>query len=123
MSIVASGSALGAIIHPIMLNNTIRTDLGFGNAVRASAGLVSGLLVIACLLMHPRVPPSRTYPPFWKSLRRFARDRAYIFATVGYAVAVAPEVFAYHWQNDNIHDGFLLPDILPPARRRQTRNQ
>ncbi|KAJ6477277.1 major facilitator superfamily domain-containing protein [Mycena vulgaris] len=83
MSIVASGSALGAVVHPIMLNNTIRTDLGFGNAVRASAGLVSGLLVIACLLMHPRVPPSPIYPPFWKSLRRFARDRAYIFATVG----------------------------------------
>ncbi|KAJ6554815.1 major facilitator superfamily domain-containing protein [Mycena capillaripes] len=83
MSIVASGSALGAVIHPIMLNNTIRTDLGFGNAVRASEGLVSALLVIACLLMHPRVPTSPTYPPVWKSLRRFARDRAYIFATVG----------------------------------------
>ncbi|KAJ7851028.1 major facilitator superfamily domain-containing protein [Mycena olivaceomarginata] len=83
MAIVASGSALGAVIHPIMLNNMIRTDLGFGNAVRASAGLVSGLLVIACLLMHPRVPTSPTYPPVWKSLRRFARDRAYIFATVG----------------------------------------
>jgi hypothetical protein len=123
MAIVASGSALGAVIHPIMLNNTIRTDLGFGNAVRASAGLVSGLLVIACLLMHPRVPTSPTYPPVWKSLRRFTRDGAYIFATVGYAVAIAPEVFTHHWQNDNIHNGFLLPDILPPARRRQTRNQ
>lgn len=83
MTIVWSGSSLGAVIHPIMLNNTLRSHLGFFNAVRASAGLVSGLLLIACLLMHPRLPPSKTQPPFWKSLRNFHNDSAYMFATVG----------------------------------------
>ncbi|KAJ7658890.1 major facilitator superfamily domain-containing protein [Mycena rosella] len=83
MSIVASGSSLGAVIHPIMLNNTFHSRLGFANSVRASAGLVSGLLLIACLLMRPRLPPAQTQPPFWKSLRRFARDKAYILATLG----------------------------------------
>ncbi|KAJ7642393.1 major facilitator superfamily domain-containing protein [Mycena polygramma] len=79
MTIVASGSSLGAVVHPIMLNNTFRS-LGFGNAVRASAGLVGGLLLIACLLMRPRLPPATTHPPFWKSLPRFARDRPYVLA-------------------------------------------
>ncbi|KAJ7464119.1 major facilitator superfamily domain-containing protein [Mycena latifolia] len=68
-----------------MLNNTFHSRLGFGNSVRASAGLVSGLLLIACILMHPRLPPSATHPPFWKSLPRFARDLPYVFATLGMA--------------------------------------
>ncbi|KAJ6523323.1 hypothetical protein B0H19DRAFT_972898, partial [Mycena capillaripes] len=78
----STGSAFGAVIHPIMLNNTLRSHLGFGDAIRASAGLVSGLLLIACLSMRPRLPPSRT-PPFWTSLRRFRHDRAYMLATIG----------------------------------------
>lgn len=82
MTIVASGSSLGAVIHPIMLNNTLRSHLGFGNAVRASAGLVGGLLLIACCLMHPRLPP-QPQPPFWKSLRRFSRDTPYVLAISG----------------------------------------
>ncbi|KAJ7464109.1 major facilitator superfamily domain-containing protein [Mycena latifolia] len=81
MTIVASGASLGTIINPIMLNNTLHSRLGFGNAVRTSAGLISGLSLLACLLMHPRFPPSPT-PPFWRSLRRFSRDPAYIFATL-----------------------------------------
>ncbi|KAJ6619169.1 major facilitator superfamily domain-containing protein [Mycena sp. CBHHK59/15] len=86
MSIVASGSAFGAVIHPIMLNNTLRRHLGFANAVRASAGLISGLQLIACFLMHPRLPPSKTQPPFWNSLRRFGRDTPYILATAGLSI-------------------------------------
>ncbi|KAJ7739250.1 MFS general substrate transporter [Mycena maculata] len=82
MTIVASGSSLGAVIHPIMLNNTLRSHLGFGNAVRASAGLISGLMLIACCLMHPRLPPSQTQPPIWKSLRRFRHDIPYVLATI-----------------------------------------
>ncbi|KAJ7851202.1 MFS general substrate transporter, partial [Mycena leptocephala] len=86
MSIVSSGSALGAVIHPIMLNNTLRSPLGFGNAVRASAGLVSGLQLVACVLMRPRLPPSKTQPPFWSSLRRFSADAPYVLASVGLSV-------------------------------------
>lgn len=85
MSIVSSGSALGAVIHPIMLNNTLRSSLGFANAVRGSAGLISGLQLVACLLMRPRLPPSKTQPPFWSSLRRFSGDAPYVLASVGWA--------------------------------------
>ncbi|KAJ6520971.1 major facilitator superfamily domain-containing protein [Mycena vulgaris] len=88
MSIVASGSSLGAVVHPIMLNNTFHR-LGFANAVRASAGLVSGLLLIAC-----------------KSLRRFARDNAYIFATVGLSIYTAGFYFPlFYLQLDAVTHG------------------
>ncbi|KAJ7176263.1 MFS general substrate transporter [Mycena crocata] len=85
MSVVASGSSFGAIIHPIMLNNTLHGRLGFGNAVRASAGLISGLLLLAAVLMRPRLPPAKHDPEFWKSVRRFGRDVPYVLATIGMA--------------------------------------
>ncbi|KAJ7290034.1 MFS general substrate transporter [Mycena rebaudengoi] len=86
MSVVASGSSFGAVIHPIMLNNTLHTTLGFGNSVRASAALISGLLILACFLMRPRLPPSKKDPEYWKSLRRFSRDKPYVLATIGMAI-------------------------------------
>ncbi|KAJ6500286.1 hypothetical protein DFH09DRAFT_944985 [Mycena vulgaris] len=58
---------LGVVIHPITLNNTFHSR-GFANAVRASAGLVSGLLIISCLLMRTRYPPTTPHIPFWKAL-------------------------------------------------------
>ncbi|KAJ7915918.1 hypothetical protein B0H13DRAFT_1871661 [Mycena leptocephala] len=86
MSIVASGSSFGAIIHPIMLNNTLHRSLGFEDAVRASAGLVTGLLLLACLLMCPRLPPPQSSPEFWKSLGCFIDDKPYVLATLGLAL-------------------------------------
>ncbi|KAF7313055.1 MFS general substrate transporter [Mycena kentingensis (nom. inval.)] len=80
MSIVASGSSLGAIIHPIMLNNLFQ-KLGFANAVRVSAATITAVVFIACCLMRTRLPPPAELPPFKKALRRFARDRAYIYST------------------------------------------
>jgi len=83
MTIVASGSSLGAVIHPIMLNNLLARPLGFGNAVRASAGLVTGLLFVACLLMRTRIPPPKHSTDMRKALKKFSRDGAYIAATAG----------------------------------------
>ncbi|KAJ7046295.1 major facilitator superfamily domain-containing protein, partial [Mycena alexandri] len=85
MSIVASGSSFGAIVHPIMLNNTLHSSLGFGNSVRASAALITGLLILACLLMRPRLPASQNNPELWNSVRRFSRDTPYVLATIGMA--------------------------------------
>ncbi|KAK7466083.1 hypothetical protein VKT23_004808 [Stygiomarasmius scandens] len=86
MTIVASGSSLGAIIHPIMLNNLLNSSLGFGNAIRASAGLVSGLLLISCLLMRTRLPPPIKATDLRKALRKFSHDAAYIFAVTGMTI-------------------------------------
>ncbi|OJA21116.1 hypothetical protein AZE42_11382 [Rhizopogon vesiculosus] len=86
MTFVASGACLGAVIHPIMLNNTINGRLGFANGVRASAGLISGLLLIACFLIRPRLPPSKSSMNFLETANKCARDRAYIFGTAGLTI-------------------------------------
>ena len=82
MTIVASGSSLGAIIHPIMLNNTL-DKMGFARATRAHAGLVSILLLCAVVLMRTRLPPPKTRPNLLKAVRRFAKDVPYVCAAVG----------------------------------------
>lgn len=87
MSIVAAGSSLGSVIHPIMLNNTLNSSLGFGNSVRASAGLVAGMLLIASLLMKERLPPPTNTISFIPALKKFSKDRAYVLVTLGYAAA------------------------------------
>ncbi|KAI5825589.1 MFS general substrate transporter [Schizophyllum commune Tattone D] len=82
MSIAASGSSLGAIIHTIMLNNTL-DKLGFARATRAHAGLVSLLLLCAVGLMRTRLPPAKTRPNLLRAVRRFAKDVPYVCAAVG----------------------------------------
>ncbi|KAJ6468940.1 MFS general substrate transporter [Mycena sanguinolenta] len=86
MAIVASGSSFGAVINPILLNNLLENGVPFGTAVRASAGMISGLLLIACLLTRPRLPPTGNPLEFWSSVRRFTHDVPYIFATLGLAM-------------------------------------
>ncbi|OAX37105.1 MFS general substrate transporter [Rhizopogon vinicolor AM-OR11-026] len=86
MTFVASGACLGAVIHPIMLNNTLNGRLGFANGVRASAGLISGLLLIACFLIRPRLPPSKSSMNFFETANKCARDHAYIFGTAGLTI-------------------------------------
>ena len=58
MIIVVSGASLGAIVHPILLNKLFAVpELGFATTVRASAVMVSGLLIIACSLIRQREKP------------------------------------------------------------------
>ncbi|KAG2017460.1 monocarboxylate permease [Coprinopsis cinerea AmutBmut pab1-1] len=57
IGIVSSGSALGAILHPIMLNRLFHSHLGFHNGVRVSACINVTLLVVASLIMRTRLPP------------------------------------------------------------------
>jgi hypothetical protein len=83
MAIVAAGSSFGSVVHPIMLNLTINGSLGFTNGVRASAGMISGLLLIACLLMRTRIPPSQNSTSLTKSLKKFCKDRAYVSTVTG----------------------------------------
>ena len=91
MTIVASGSSLGAVIHPLMLNNTLnKPSIGFAIAARANAGLVSGLLLIACLLMRTRVEPPKNHIDLRKAVRRFVKDRPYVFAFCGWVPSGCP---------------------------------
>ncbi|KAF8141429.1 MFS general substrate transporter, partial [Boletus edulis] len=88
MTFASSGAYLGAVVHPIMLNNTINGQLGFANGVRASAGFVSGLLLIACLLMRTRLPPSDSRTNFLAAAEKCGRDSAFIFGCLGLCIFV-----------------------------------
>lgn len=58
MGIAASGSALGGIIFPIMLDRLLNnTTLGFGWSQRIVAFLVLALVIVAVLTIRPGVPP------------------------------------------------------------------
>lgn len=85
MTIVASGSSLGSIVHPIMLNNTLNNPkIGFATAARANAGLISGLLLIACFIMRTRTTVQSKPADLWVSAKRFSKDLPYVFAALGY---------------------------------------
>ncbi|KAG1874428.1 hypothetical protein F4604DRAFT_1511494, partial [Suillus subluteus] len=86
MTFIASGASLGAVVHPIMLNNTLNGRIGFASGVRASAALISSLLFIACFLIKPRFPPSKASTTFLATTKKCAHDPAYIFGTAGLAI-------------------------------------
>ncbi|KII88757.1 hypothetical protein PLICRDRAFT_176302 [Plicaturopsis crispa FD-325 SS-3] len=61
--LLASGSSLGGIVFPIMLNNMIANpNIGFEWAVRATGFLVLALLIGANLLLKTRLPPHKVGP-------------------------------------------------------------
>lgn len=82
MSLVTSGTPLGSMIHPIMLNHLLNGTVGFARGVRASAGFVSALLLIACLSMRTRglVAPTVSYTTV---VRKCSREVLFILMTIG----------------------------------------
>uniref|UniRef100_A0A8H8CJL2 Major facilitator superfamily (MFS) profile domain-containing protein n=1 Tax=Psilocybe cubensis TaxID=181762 RepID=A0A8H8CJL2_PSICU len=57
MGIATSGSALGSVLHPIMLNQFFGGSIGFHKGVRISGGINLALFVIAIIIMRTRLPP------------------------------------------------------------------
>ncbi|PPQ91164.1 hypothetical protein CVT25_003141 [Psilocybe cyanescens] len=64
VGIVSSGSAIGAIFHPILVNHLINGRIGFHNGVRISASINVTLLIIATCIMKTRLSPKKnqTFP-------------------------------------------------------------
>ncbi|PYH96097.1 MFS general substrate transporter [Aspergillus ellipticus CBS 707.79] len=54
--IVASGSSLGGVIFPIMVDRLIK-EVGFAWAMRIAAFVILFLLAFTCLLVRARIPP------------------------------------------------------------------
>ncbi|KAI0922957.1 hypothetical protein AcV5_009814 [Taiwanofungus camphoratus] len=82
IGIVASGSSVGGVFFPIMLQRLI-ASVGFPWAVRAAAFICLGCLTGSCLLIRTRLPPSRNL-----SLRGLIdldgfRDWKYVLAGIG----------------------------------------
>jgi MFS family permease len=85
MGIVAAGSSLGGVIHPIMLNQLIYGRVGFAWGVRISAFFNLALLVIANFLMSTRLPPKKNETltqrlAYW---RGFLSDWVFLIACIG----------------------------------------
>ncbi|KAJ3782744.1 MFS general substrate transporter [Lentinula aff. detonsa] len=82
MGIILSGSSVGAVVYPIMINHLFNGSSGFAWGVRAVSFLDLGLLVFANLIMKTRLPPRNKDPnakpvntrailtdtPFWIAL-------------------------------------------------------
>jgi predicted MFS family arabinose efflux permease len=58
---MVSGSSLGGIVLPIMVQHLIRS-IGFGWAMRSTAFLMLGLLVFGNFAVKSRLPPSKRSP-------------------------------------------------------------
>ena len=56
IGIAASGSSLGGVIFPIMVQRLV-VEVGFGWTMRICAFLILGLLVITNLFIKSRIPP------------------------------------------------------------------
>jgi MFS family permease len=55
--IVSTGSSIGGVIFPIMINRLIR-EVGYAWSMRTGAFIILFLLVIANLTVKTRLPPS-----------------------------------------------------------------
>jgi MFS family permease len=82
MSLATSGTPLGSMIHPIMLNYLLNGTVGFARGVRASAGFVSALLLISCLFMRTREPPVPT-AGYTVVVQKCSREVLFILMTFG----------------------------------------
>jgi len=83
MTFASAGSAVGAVVHPIIINNLLSSGLGFRAATQVSAGLITFALSIACMLMRPKLPPPNKRPPIINSIRKLFKDWPYIALTFG----------------------------------------
>ncbi|KIY43864.1 MFS general substrate transporter [Fistulina hepatica ATCC 64428] len=81
MGVVAAGSALGAVCHPILLNNLFKMPaIGFHNGVRISAGTNALLLVVANLIVRERRASKKKAAHI--NVFEFFSDAPYVLACV-----------------------------------------
>ena len=87
--IAVTGASCGGIIFPIMLNTLFNhPKVGFKVGVRASAGLVGGLLGIANICMRTRILPSpqgvtRKVARGNVDVRKMWKDGPYLWSIAG----------------------------------------
>ncbi|KAH6903251.1 major facilitator superfamily domain-containing protein [Coprinopsis sp. MPI-PUGE-AT-0042] len=98
LGIGTAGSALGGMLHPIMLNKWFHGSLGFHDGVRASAGLTTGVLLVSLLLMRPRnLPKKEVGPSAFSNLKTFSRDVPYVITVFGTVCMLAGLYFPIYF--------------------------
>lgn len=87
MTLAASGSSLGGILLPIMVNHFFHDSVGFANGVRAVAGLISGLQILALCMIRTKYPLRASGSGAAASLveagKAFSADFAYCWILLG----------------------------------------
>ncbi|KAF9011755.1 major facilitator superfamily domain-containing protein [Cyathus striatus] len=78
MGIASAAAALGAVLHPIMLNKLINGPIGFHNGVRISAALNVFLLIVASLIMRPGLSPAAPGIVKKPNVTEFFKDPPYV---------------------------------------------
>ncbi|KAJ3557097.1 hypothetical protein NP233_g11828 [Leucocoprinus birnbaumii] len=85
LSIVLSGVSFGAILTPIIINNLLeKANLPFATATRIHAGFTTSILIIACMLVRPRIPPPNVHVNVFACLKRLTKDKLYVTLTGGF---------------------------------------
>lgn len=96
MGVVTTGSSIGGIIFPIMLNRLFQGSVGFAWGVRASAFLVLGLLVVGNLLMTENRPAKPTEAPK-PDMKSIMTDPASMWTNFGTFCALLGLFFPYFY--------------------------
>jgi MFS family permease len=95
MGIVVTGSSIGGVIFPIILNQLINVNnIGFGWGVRASAFLVLGLLTAANILVRENPAAVEKNKPK-PDLKGIFTDVPFMMAIFSYVLLITLRVFMF----------------------------
>lgn len=96
MGIAVAGSSIGGLVHPILINRLLHqgtedTQKAFARGTRASAGLITGMQVIAVLLLRTKYPKKKEAEDevekkskkLWPMLKEFSADWGYVHFVIG----------------------------------------
>ncbi|KAF5376598.1 hypothetical protein D9757_009593 [Collybiopsis confluens] len=84
MGILLTGSSVGAVVYPIMINHLFSSSVGFAWGVRIVSFLDLAFLIIANLTMKTRLPPARKDPNSKPvNLRGILTDIRFLIALFG----------------------------------------
>ncbi|KAF9524182.1 monocarboxylate permease [Crepidotus variabilis] len=80
VGLISSGSALGSVLNPLMLNKLFNGPMGFHNGVRISAAINTFLMLVALLIMRTNLPPKQAQP---YRIRSWLKEPAYLCLLLG----------------------------------------
>ncbi|KIJ07578.1 hypothetical protein PAXINDRAFT_90172, partial [Paxillus involutus ATCC 200175] len=108
MSMITCGTSLGGISHTIMLNKLLNGSIGFEVGVRISAGFVSILLFLSCLLVRPRYEAVQkpTSVNFWKTTKKCFTEVPSLLTILGFTFFQAGFLYPFfYFQTDSLRHG------------------
>ncbi|KAJ8508232.1 hypothetical protein ONZ45_g9467 [Pleurotus djamor] len=97
MSVVVTGSSIGGIAFPIMLNQLFKSSVGFASGVRASAYVCLGVLVIANMLLNDNPSEEEEERAEKPSLKEIFTDVPFMILILGVPFVTTGIFFPYFY--------------------------